>query len=288
MTGRIPKSSWVRVQATLVCCLAAASVSAHIKNEASQFPDIEFSDARFDIVVLVGAGIIPETPVFEPDKVLSIQELATWAALAANLGKGGETPDVDALAEAALEQSLVESLQGDASFDDINSLFFDAVLTVDESLPAPTKADAATFIARQLNGEAGRALLERRGINLGDTGEITAIVAGKPHHGVTSYSITVGATTLPMDSHGRVANGPTDLLQWQGESVLRSFVRGEGSAAKWIYLEAAPTPVAEPVDTATPELQQPAPVQDRSLLYGLTAAVVVLGLILFFRRRRNG
>ena len=41
-----------------VCCLISGNVLAHIKNEASQFPDIEFSESRFDIVVLVGAGII--------------------------------------------------------------------------------------------------------------------------------------------------------------------------------------------------------------------------------------
>ncbi len=49
---------------TLVVVTIVASFSfdiavAHIKNEASQFPDIEFSYARFDIVLLVGAGIIP-------------------------------------------------------------------------------------------------------------------------------------------------------------------------------------------------------------------------------------
>jgi hypothetical protein len=76
--------------------LLSGSALAHIKNEATQFPDIEFSDARFDIVVLVGAGIIPETPVFEPDKRLSRLELATWVALAEGLLPGGETPDIDA------------------------------------------------------------------------------------------------------------------------------------------------------------------------------------------------
>ncbi len=72
--------------------LTVGIAAAHIKNEASQFPDIEFSDARFDIVVLVGAGIIPETPVFEPDAPFSRFDLATWAALAENLGVGGKPP----------------------------------------------------------------------------------------------------------------------------------------------------------------------------------------------------
>ena len=50
---------WSRNASVLiVCCCVAGSALAHIKNEASQFPDIEFSESRFDIVVLVGAGII--------------------------------------------------------------------------------------------------------------------------------------------------------------------------------------------------------------------------------------
>ena len=67
----------------IVCCWVSGHALAHIKNEASQFPDIEFSGSRFDIVVLVGVGIIPETPVFEPDLPMSKRELAVWAALAA-------------------------------------------------------------------------------------------------------------------------------------------------------------------------------------------------------------
>jgi hypothetical protein len=93
-----------------------------------------------------------------------------------------------------------------------------------------------------------------------------------------------------MYSHGRVANGPVDLLQWHGRDVGRSFVRGEGRSAMWIYLETeqikervVEAPTAEVVETPFET-----PSADRNLLYGLTVAVVVLGLALFFRRRRQG
>jgi len=97
----------ILVLAAIVASLTVGNAAAHIKNEASQFPDIEFSDARFDIVLLVGAGIIPETPVFEPDTPFSRGDLASWAALAENLGAGGETPDTEKLAAAALERGLI-------------------------------------------------------------------------------------------------------------------------------------------------------------------------------------
>ncbi len=133
----------INYRLTLVLVAIAASFSfdnaaAHIKNEASQFPDIEYSDARFDIVLLVGAGIIPETPVFEPDAPFSRGDLATWAALAGDLGAGGETPDTETLAAVALERGLVESIDGQATYEEINKIFFRGQLTPDRPAATPT------------------------------------------------------------------------------------------------------------------------------------------------------
>ena len=283
--------------------LMAGNSLAHIKNEATQFPDIEFSAARFDIVVLVGAGIIPETPVFEPDKVLSLQELATWAALAEGLGQGGENPDTDALAAAALNNGLVSSLEGDATIADLDRLFFVGNLGADDPDRMPTKAEAASLIAAALDSDIGQTLLDKKKLATGATGEVTEITIGEGHHG-NAYFLTIDDTTLEMDAHGRVANGPTDLLQWEGRIVRRSFVRGSGNHANWMYLEAAPREVASAPTTeatataqdvaadaaptaATPEPVPAPPPADRSVLYWLVAVVAVLAVVLFFQRRRS-
>jgi hypothetical protein len=245
--------------------LVYGSASGHIKNEATQFPDIEFSAARFDIVVLVGAGIIPETPVFEPDKALSNEELAAWVALAAGLGRGGENPDTAALAAAALEQGIVDSLEGNASLADLNRVFFAGNLGIEDEERTPTKAEAASLIATGLGSEVGHALLEKRNLAAGVSGEVTEVAIEEGHHG-NVYVLTVAGSKLQMDEHGRVANGPTDLLQWEGRSVRRSFIRGSGEHAQWIYLEAEPRQAApvvaapaangevtsEPVDRCNP------------------------------------
>lgn len=268
--------------------MLSMSASAHIKNEASQFPDIEFSDARFDIVVLVGAGIIPETPVFEPEKTLSMRELATWAALGMGLLPGGETPDVQGLARAALETGLVDSLEGDATLADLNLIFFGGTTDVDSPQQSPSKADAAEFIASNLDSDAGLELLGRRGLSPGAAGEIASVETREGHHG-SIYVITIDGVSLPMDEHGRVANGPTDLLQWGGRTVRRSFVRGEGETANWIYIEAEPLQSAQAVEAevATEQAMETAPPASRNLLYWLIAGVLVLGVLLFFRRRRR-
>lgn len=287
---------FVRILSLLCAGLLPMLAGAHIKNEATQFPDIEFSDARFDIVVLVGAGIIPETPVFEPDKPLSRFELATWAALTEGLGRGGENPDTQALADAALAQGLIDSLDGDASLGDIDRLFFGGGLGIDAPDATPSKAEAASLISAQLATPAGTALLEKRGLRTGPTGAITSVEVTEGHHG-NAYVITIGDAALQMDEHGRVANGPTDLFQWEGRSVRRSFIRGEDHHANWLYLEAEPLepePAAAAPVVAT-ELTAPAgeptgapPPADRSLLYWLVAAALVLAVVLFISRRQAG
>ncbi len=274
----------------IVCCLLSGHALAHIKNEANQFPDIEFSESRFDIVVLVGVGIIPETPVFEPDLPMSKRELAVWAALAADLGFGGETPDSAALADSALDHGLVDTLDGDATIDDLNKAIFAGALSVEHGGNVPSKAEAATIIAEQLDMETGLVLLNRKGLRVGNTGVVSAVTTGDSHHGAATYIITIEGISLPMYSHGRVANGPVDLLQWQGRTVARSFVRGEGHSTMWTYLESEQIKqvVAADPRQAMVDIPGEPPPADRRLRYGLTAAVVVLGLVLFFRRRRLG
>lgn len=270
--------------------LACAAVLAHIKNEASQFPDIEFSDARFDIVLLVGAGIVPETPVFEPDKPLAKRELATWVALARGLGEGGETPDTDALAIAARDAGAVGTLEGNATYADLNRLFLNGAAAIENPQATPSKAEAASFIASRLDTAAGRTLLEQRGLSAGATGPVEAVTTGGDDHD-GAYVVTVAGTAMPVDAHGRVANGPTDLLQWEGRRVRRSFVRGAAEDAAWIYLEAEPLeemPAAATGPAAGSGPAEPPPPPDRRVLYWLIAGVVVLGVLLFFRRRRSG
>lgn len=270
-----------------LCMVVSGSASAHIKNEASQFPDIEYSDSRFDIVLLVGAGVIPETPVFEPDKALSRQELASWVALARGLAPGGETPDTAALAAAAIDAGVLANLDGNATWGELRSSFFGDEMPVEDADAIPTKGEAASFIASHLDSETGRELLQQRGIAAGAVGTVTAIETREGHHGNT-YILTIGGASIAMDAHGRVANGPTDLLQWEGRNVRRSFVRTHDDFSNWIYLEAAPDePVLQespPESVVEPTIAEP-PAEQRQLLWWLLAGVFMLGLILFFRRR---
>jgi hypothetical protein len=274
--------------------LISISVRAHIKNESSQFPDIEFSDSQFEIVLLVGAGILPETPVFEPDLSLSRVELAAWATLAAGLAEGGETPDIRSLSNTALKQGLIDSLDGDATYIDINNLLFQGQLIPEMPEAVPTKGEAAQFIAMNLTiGVDGKTLLDKKGMRVGPVGEVTAIESRMNPDGGSSYYITVAGETYPLYSHGRVANGPTDLIQWKNRIIKRSFLKDLGDFTLWVYLEAEPIQsVVTSVNAASNTMNNTAEsdveiATNHNLLYGLTAAVLLLGFILFFKSKRS-
>lgn len=139
----------------LVCVAMAASFTfcnafAHITNEASQGPDVGASGLGGDIMLLVVAEIMPETPDFAPDAPLSRFDLASWAALAADLGEGGETPDTDALATAALQQGLVESIEGQATYEEINDLLFHGQLADYRPAATPTGGGSGTLYRRTI------------------------------------------------------------------------------------------------------------------------------------------
>jgi len=215
------------------------SVNAHILTENSQFPDIKTSEARFDIVVLVAAGIVPETPEFGPDKNLSRADLAAWSAHAASLlDKTADKPDVNALARAALEQGMVKSLEGDATYADINALFFNGQGSPAQPDAVPTRAQAASYLAKGLAAPMPGSLLEKGGLQPGPTGEVTKVESRTNPDGGSSSYLTIGDTTLPVYTHAKVGNGPSNITRWKGLTARRSFIRKLGDISVWAYLEA--------------------------------------------------
>jgi hypothetical protein len=236
---RLIKSSLLRsVAVAMLLALSLVSVNAHILTETSQFPDIKTSDARFDIIVLVAAGIVPETSEFGPDKNLTRTDLAAWGAQAASLLGKVDKPDVNALARAALEQGMVKSLDGDATYTDINALFFNSKDQPAQPDAVPTRAQAATYLAKGLTAPVPASLLEKSGLHSGPVGAVASVESKTNPDGGSSYYLTIGDTTLPMYTHAKVGNGPSDIAKWKGMVARRTFVRKLGDISVWAYLEA--------------------------------------------------
>ena len=213
--------------------------SAHISNEDTLFPDIKSSESRYDVLLLVAIGIVPVTKSFEPDKHLSRIDLAAWGALADGLVDAGEEPDIKSLADVALKEGLLNSLDGDATYMDINNVLFKGELNPADAESIPSRGEATIFIAANLmTGAGGMTLLDRRGMRTGPTGEVSEVETRMNPDGGTSYFITIDSKTYPFYPHGKLANGPIDLTQWQGRTIRRSIIRNLEKINLWVFLEA--------------------------------------------------
>lgn len=222
----------------MLLVLSSQNILAHTSNEETLFPDIAESPARFDILMLVGVGIIPESANFHPDNRLSRNDLAAWGALSAGLAEPGEV-DINALARMALEQGLFHTLSGDATYQDINNILFEGQLLPGQPDMTPTRAEAATFIASNIdNSQGSESLLARRDMRYGPTGHVSSVESKMNPDGGTTYYITVEGETHPVYSHGKVANGPTDLGEWKGRHIRRSIIRQFSGFQLWVFLEA--------------------------------------------------
>jgi hypothetical protein len=229
------------ISTLIILGLFSNTVVAHTSNEATLFPDIQDSEAKFDVILLVGIGVIPETGQFNPDKKLSRIELAAWAALANGLvvPEPGQAPDIKGLALTAAEKGLIDHLTGHANYKAINQVLFNGALKVDNPLVNPTRAEAAEFIVANLDADlSGGTLLSRLEMEMGPTGEVTNVeMKMNPDGGETAY-LTIGDETFAVYSHGKVANGPVDLKQWKEKNVRRSVVKNLGQFKLWVFLEA--------------------------------------------------
>jgi hypothetical protein len=216
------------------------SLIAHTSNEATLFPDIKSSQARFDVILLVAAGIIPETDNFHPDNRLTRLDLAAWGTLAKGLAEAGNPPNIKALAGVAMRKGLIKTVDGDASYEDINKVIFMGRLEPESPGTVPSRAEAAEYITANLNVYVeGETLLARKQMQYGPTGRIEKVESKTNPDGGNTFYITVDGMTHAMYTHGKVANGPVDLKEWQGRTVRRSIIRDLGQFKLWLFLEAA-------------------------------------------------
>jgi len=214
-------------------------VCAHTQNAATLFSDITTSEVQDDIVLLAAVGIIPETRQFEPEAKLSKHVLASWVALAYGLGVGGEHPDIDALSNAAIKQGLLTSLDGLANYADINNALFSGELSVHHPGDIPSKAEAAKFVANNLDTVTNdTTLLTRKAMKKGPTGEVEFVESRMNIDGSKSYFITIWHETYPFYAHGKLSNGPEELDKWVGHQIKKSIVRDLNGLTVLIYLQA--------------------------------------------------
>jgi len=214
----------------LVSALAFVSpVSAHVVNPENVYEDIGLSAAKDDIALLTGLNVIvydhAET-MYRPQDPLTRTELAQWAAVFQGLA--AQDAEQKAAAQSALEHHLVASLDGNATYGDVNQAFFAGKAVLPENAAAGdelTREQYAAWMGSLLHEpyhEQGN-LLERSGYAEGPSGEVEVMKSDEGHHG---FLLMIDGETYALSEHPRVLNAPSDPSLWSGRQLQSSWLTG--------------------------------------------------------------
>lgn len=224
------------------CCLmiliGVAPVLAHVQNEASLYSDITYSEAKEQIVILHGIGAIAlegGANLYKPFEMLTLRDLAYWAGIFAGLGEGGLS--ADDIREAALEVGLVSSLDGQATYADVNQAYYDGAAPVDDATASLTREEFALYMGQFFDSEVdGITLIERAGFVEGPKGNVDDVekyAVTEGGHTYDVFRISIGGEWYQVSDHPKIVHGPVDLSQWVGKAIEASWIEaGNGAEGK--------------------------------------------------------
>jgi len=220
-----------------ICWLAATlPVMAHVQNENSLYSDIEFSEAKEEIVLLHGIQAISlegGVNLYRPFDLLTRSTLAYWSGKF--LGLGGPGASANEIREAALRDGLVESLEGHATYGDVSQAYFAGQASVEEASSTLSREAFALYMGTFFTDPVGgMTLFDMAGYEPGPTGLVEEVESSSVTEGGSSYDvyrIAVGGVWYQVSHHPKILNGPVDLTQWVDKMVEASWyapVSGDG------------------------------------------------------------
>jgi len=212
----------------LLSVFIVSNTFAHVMNSDSVFTDISYSEAKDEIVLLSSLGVVSyqyEEYIYRPQEPLTRQELASWVG--AYYGLKGETSEQ--LANLALTAGYISSLNGMATYADVNQAYFHGYLELDEPDATMTREQFAQFVVEHAETDLdGHNIYDMSGFTAGPIGTIEAVKQvekltpeGK---GKKVYELTIGGRIYELGLHPRVIAQVTDPAVWVGMSVTKSWI----------------------------------------------------------------
>ncbi|MCR8631669.1 hypothetical protein [Paenibacillus radicis (ex Xue et al. 2023)] len=215
--------------------LMPSAALAHIVNENSLYEDIQYSDAKAQILYLSGLGVIASdhsASLFKPKDKLTRADLAYWAGSFLKLSAA--STKVQDIQNAALAKGLVTSLQGNATYEDVNRAYFQGQGKVKQPESELTREDFVLFMADYLRIPVnGQTLFERAGFLKGPAGAVEQITVQEQKDetgkSVQVYSLQLNGKSYSLSAHPKVVNGLTDPTSWKGSSIQEAWlINAEG------------------------------------------------------------
>lgn len=202
-------------------------------NEKTLYDDIEFSQAKEEIVYLRGLDVIAYehgAKLFKPQDKLKKAEVAFWAA--SLKGLGGHDAKAEDLQKSAVENGLIDSLEGNATYADVNKAYFAGKAPVEKPENELTREEFALFMGQFLKEKVDeKTLFEMAGAEPGPTGVIEKVTVKEEGEGEQKkkiYWFTFEGKDYKVSPHPKMLYGPVDLTQWKGKKVGDSWLAGHG------------------------------------------------------------
>jgi hypothetical protein len=228
--------------------LLPASAMAHIVSANNLYEDIENLSAKEDIVFLTGINVIVYehgSALFKPQDKLTRAELAHWVGAFYKLSQSEAT--AAEMAQLTVDKGLMLSLQGNATYVDVNQAFFAGKAQLDRTDEELTREQyatlMATYLATPINGQT---LIEAAGYLPGPVGIVEAV--DRKADGTTTLTIEDQQVQLAM--HPRVLHASTDSSLWNGLVIGKSWMMETDEGVRSLQLldfsNASTTEIADP------------------------------------------
>lgn len=285
--------------------LFGSYVSAHVTNEKTIYDDIEFSDAKEQIIYLRGLNIISPPQganLYKPQEKLTMAELAYWVAAFKKLG--GHEAKTEDLQKSAVERGLVDSLEGNATYADINLAYFNGKAMVEKPEEELSKEEFALFMGNFLNEKVdGITLFDMASYEPGPVGIVEKVsfeMEGKGKEAYKVFRFTMNGVEYQVSKHPKIIYGPVDLGEWEGKEIEESWLSSGDGKKKVIEVikvkmnefansqtakQNEPTLSVETNQMSGGPQPQPARASIAVLVLGGSILVIILGWVLFNRRR---
>lgn len=219
---------WTKI--ALWLCIAgwlgfSLPVYAHVQNEKSLYSDIEFSEAKEQIVLLYGIGAISRdggANLYKPLELLSRSDLALWAGRFKGLQGTAEQ-----IRQAAIDEGLVGSLEGYATYGDVNQAYFAGRAPVHDAGATLTREAFALYMGAFFTERVdGKTLFDMAGYEPGPSGVVQEVEKSTVTEGNRTYDvfrIKIGDRWYQVSHHPKIMNGPVDLTEWVDKAVEASW-----------------------------------------------------------------
>jgi hypothetical protein len=226
----------------MLMILLPSAASAHVVNDQTIYEDIQYSAVKEQIVILSGLGVIPYehgASLFKPGDKLTRKELALWAGTFLQI-KPANTP-TDEIVKAALDKGIVTSVQGNATYKEVDQAFFQGQAKIGRTDEELTREALIVMMKPYLEQKVnGHTLYEMAGFTPGPSGKVedvtTKDMKDKDGKAVKASILQINGKSFVLGAHPKIIQASVDPTVWKGKNIISSWSTKEDGTTEQLQL----------------------------------------------------